>query len=637
MRAKLQSATKMTTMVYSYGAKPPSLREAECCEQIFLAHRYQNKLVEIERNRRERTATYMDTVLGPELLQRRDFLEEQIKIALESVKKARQDTAKLKIDSEARSAMKKEDAKKARQKSVRRVKMDPEAKAQIELWRAELKDVRLRIREKKTAIRAAEAEVNEGPIAIINAESKQAVRDARAVCGVFWGTYLLAERAHQLACGSIAPPKFHRFDGSGQIGVQLQGQCEGADRAGLPVSKLGSGDNRLQVLDMAQTEWRPKWDPVGRNCPGPNLESWRLLRIRIGSDKRDPIWAEVPFKLHRPLPENGIVIWATVQRRRCGTTFTWHVQFTLSIPGESSVHQDPNRTATIDVGWRVVPDGLRVATLSSGESLVLNDRILGQLEKPEKIRSGRDKDFDAIRISLQAWLTDKEPPTWLTVKDKRDETPLQNLGKWRSTAKLAKVVLQWRDNRTPGDEDIYQALEAWRKQDRHLLEMESHLRQRGQNARLDLYRNWALQVCKMYGVLVLEKIDLRELAKIPTVESPDDPMPLRVRHARTFATISELKLCLEEAAIKTGTELRYHLPRDTTQRCHLCGHLDRGGPLSAVSGQPMGKLASRVDPRPLEIRCPACGFSVDQDFRAAQNLLASADDPPKSLAALARE
>jgi len=394
--------------------------------------------------------------------------------------------------------------------------------------------------------------------------------------------------------------------------VQLQGAVEGYHRAGLPVESL-TGDTRLQVLTMDATDWRP-------GGPNPNLDQWRLLRIRIGSEGRAPIWAEVPFRMHRPLPPGGVITWATVQRKRIGTTFRWAVQLTVSpSPAPEPRHHAPDAVCGIDIGWRKMDEGLRVAVLTATgyqDSITLPPTVLAQFDKPCGIRAVRDKHFNGAALLAQSikplW------PEWL-------QEAGRYMSQWRATAKLARVVLRWRGERFAGDEEVFPVLEAWRKQDRHLLEMESHLRQRAQNARLDRYRNWAVSVCRRYGRIVLEGrdveakvMDLRPLAELPAEDSSRDPLPQAARKYRTWAACSVLRACLEQAALKTGTVIQVAPARYTTMTCAICGVVDS------------------VDRESLAVTCRHCAVTQDQDIRAALNL-ASAAVPPGSLAALAME
>lgn len=595
----------MGTMVYSYGAKAP-LNPKPVLEQIWLANRYQNRLIEIERERRAARDAYLATVLPPEKLAREAELQGLIDASFEAIKKDRQ-------------------------KARAQIKMAPEQRQQVANWEAELKALKAELTIIRVAIRAAEgaapekcnacskkkrcrqclaakAEMQLGPLGTIDRVAHQATLDARATHAsgkLYHGTYIAAENAaKQSFAKTKGMPKFRRLDGTGAVGVQLQG--------GLPLDEIATG-TRIQVLTMDQTEWKPAG-------PSPNLDHWRLLRLRIGSEgKRNliPIWADFPFRMHRPLPPGAAITWVYVQRKRTGTTYTWHVQFTLNVESSSPPHPSPETTCGIDIGWRKTPQGLRAAMLTGRgfqEEIVLPPSVLAQFEKPCGIRAVRDKNFNVAVLLAQGikslW------PEWL-------QEAGRYMGQWRAIAKLARVVLRWRDERFAGDEEVFPALEAWRKQDRHLLEMESHLRQRGQNARLDRYRNWALSVCRRYGRIILEgrdvdakPMDLRPLAKLPAEDSLRDPLPQAAREHRTWAACSVLRSCLEQAGLKTGTVLQLAPARYTTMTCAACGAVDS------------------IDRETLVVTCRHCAVSQDQDVRAALNL-ASAAVPPEPLGALA--
>src|SRR5690606_22488963 len=91
------------------------------------------------------------------------------------------------------------------------------------------------------------------------------------------------------------PPRFRRWDGSGKLAVQLQN--------GLPVEDAFGDDTRLQIDPV---------DPVAWNSPSRSERIHKnrtKVRIRIGSENRKPIWAELDIAMHRPLPKGGKIKW----------------------------------------------------------------------------------------------------------------------------------------------------------------------------------------------------------------------------------------------------------------------------------------------------------------------------------------
>lgn len=586
-------------LVYAYGAKAP-LNPEPVLEQLRQANQYRNRLIEIEEARRRATKAYLAEALPPEKLAQEAELKRLIDNAFAAVRGERKTTRS-------------------------RVKMAPAQRDEVAAWKVELAAVRRELRDIRAGMRVAKpapclqgkcskrkrckqcrdavSMMDLGPLGNIDAIAHAANLTARAEYAsgkLYHGTYIAVEEAAKTSfaktplgdIGQDRDLRFSKFDGSGCVGVQLQG--------GLPLADIATG-TRMQVLTMDQTDWRP-------SGPNPNLAHWRLLRLRIASVGRDPVWADFPFRMHRALPEGCSIMWAYVHRKRIGTTFRWSVQFTVKPLLEPIAHPFPEKVCGIDIGWRKMDEGLRVAVLmgDTQESITLPLTVLQQFDKPCGIRAVRDKNFNEAVLLAQSlkplW------PEWLQEAGK-------HMGHWRKSARLAWVVLRWRNERFTGDEEVFAHLEEWRKQDRHLLEMESHLRQRAQNARLHRYRNWALSVCQRYGRVILEgrdvdvkMMDLRPLAELPAEDSPRDPLPQAAREYRTWAACSILRKCLEQAALKTGATIYVTPARYTTMACTICGVVDT------------------VDRESLVVTCRHCTESQDQDVRAALNI-ASAKVP----------
>src|SRR5690606_27442140 len=150
---------------------------------------------------------------------------------------------------------------------------------QVRALRAERKEVARRLREDPTL--AAD-------LAAINVRANDMRKALRARCGVYWGTYLLAEAAADAQRREKMDPSFRRWTGEGRIGVQIQG--------GMPaVALVGGDDTRLQVDAIDPRAWS------GTRSER-RLHARTTLRIRIGSEGRDPVWASFPMIMHRPLP-----------------------------------------------------------------------------------------------------------------------------------------------------------------------------------------------------------------------------------------------------------------------------------------------------------------------------------------------
>jgi hypothetical protein len=243
---------------------------------------------------------------------------------------------------------------------------------------------------------------------------------------------------------------------------------------------------------------------------------------------------------------------------------------------------------------------LRVARWKGSDGaegeLALPSGWLAEMKKVEDLRSIRDKNFDAIRDRLSGWI-DRQGcaavPKWLW-----DET--RTLPQWRSQARLAALAIRWRTARFDGDHEIFEAVEAWRRRDKHLYEYEANLRDQLIRNREDRYRNFAAEMRRRYHTAVIERLDLRDFAELPPVEgdSPDGAL----REHNRDACLSFLIRSLKESV----AELIQVPANNTTRACHNCSSLEDW------------------DRKILMHTCSKCGTTYDQDMNAAINLLRAA-------------
>jgi len=505
--------------IYEYGCRPYPADEEAVVAQILAGHRYRNELVAIERRRRDAYAALMAEHIARE----GDLLEQLAKVEAE-IEERRQ--AIRQANSASRTKGDKRDAAKA-------VK---ELRGRASKLRYDIREAKRRLREDESVQANIEA-INE----VANAE----VKAARAATEAFWGTYLHAEAAVQAAKKKPTPPRFHQWDGSGCIAVQLQGVMETPD--------LFRADTRVRVDPPDPAAWYAKGLTEGQR----KWLSETTLWMRIGSEGRAPVWARFDMPMHRPLPP-GRIRWVKVFRRRVGSKFHWVAQFTV----EENIPPLPiakwGRCA-IDVGWRVVDGGLRVATLldEAGhvDYLILPDAILDRLRKVADLGSIRGKSFNAAQKTLSAWLKSQSYlPEWLTEKT-------EHLAQWRSQSKLAALAIAWRSERFEGDEDAFEALEAWRKQDKHLWDWEANLRDKVLRRRRDLYRCWAKRVAETYQHVLIEDFDLRKVAQRKPAEE-DIGGDEAARVYRTAAAISELREAMTYAVLRQGGTVEPPAERD---------------------------------------------------------------------------
>ncbi len=371
-----------------------------------------------------------------------------------------------------------------------------------------------------------------------------AARGAIRSQSLYWGTYLPTEKAAFDAAHAkpkilsnktrkknipwTERPKFKRWSGEGKLSVQIQ--------KGLPVSELANG---------SFVQLRPEVPVPGRTGkPRP------VLRLRVGSDERsDPIWAEWPIILHRPLPEGGVIKWVHVVRRLISGAEKWTVN--LEVETFVAKHGADQRTVALDLGWRAEEVDGKPTTRAGGwtdgtsyTDIFVEPKIIAALLKVDSLVSIRDRHRNAIQSRLLDWR--KSHPNLPPDHAER----LRFLAQWEAARRFAVLAIWWRNNRVPGDDEMYEALEAWRKKDKHLWLWEGHTRSKALGRRRHDYRNIGKRLADQFDQLVIENLPLDELAR----NEPEDenrPHP-KASHQRFLTAPSELRQVVAAAFEKQG-------------------------------------------------------------------------------------
>jgi hypothetical protein len=583
----------MTTLVYRYGLRRPTVGGDLVDEQFRLAHDYQNDLVRVEKDRLAAVRAAIST--DPEVARLDATIAEY----------------------EARVEARREEIRAKR--SRRRSRVDTYEE------RAEIRDVIALLRglreERRPAARAAAkspsiATAIEAHGVAAAAEAKR-LRGVYAGRGLYWGTYLQVEQAAAAANRATGgDPRFRRWTGEGLVAVQTQ---KGRDRApGLEVSvALGGTDTRLRVV------------PTGRTKRGGRV-AFATVSLRIGSDGRAPIWAEWPCVLHRPLPAGARIRWAKVVRRLEGPRAVWSLHLTLAVPDRD---EHGTGAVAVDVGWRLRPDGVRVAWIRSEDGAddrevlleraapdrngVVRGDMLTALERVDGVQAVRDRKLSSILLILAGraarprspdrsvaepevvgWLRKHDAilPDWLRA---RTET----IRSWRSPARLAALTLAWREQRFAGDEEIYPMLEAWRYRDWHLWSWVTGAAGAAIRWRRDQYRRLAADLVSRYRTIVLERLDGRCLSRSQPLESEEVDVQAVARNRHRTAALGELRETLRHAFVRRGGEVIEVEMRGTTSECWSCGR------------EMLGDASQSVD-----LACPEHGV-IDQDRNAGASLL----------------
>jgi hypothetical protein len=625
-----KKTSTVPTRIYSYGCLAP-VEGADIVEQqLRAANKYYNDLIAIGRDKRQRWEDLVAEV-HPEA-----DLWEMAQVAVSGA-----------VDA----------LRRAKTGTGRRADVDGE-KELLAVVKAERKALgpaakearaRLRVAAEEAALARRESRVPAGPDAVLAARiadsdalASRELRAKRAACGVYWGTYLVVEDAAKRALGDCAFPRFKRFDGTGKVAVQLTGEIRDASGAvidhGVPVSDViagaGSGsigrDTRLRI-DAAPSHPHPV-DPVKE-------ERWRaqhpgkvrrvrttMVKIRVGSNPdRTPVWAAFPVVRHRPLPDDAVLKWAWVVRRRVGIRFEYRFQVTIEAPSLAPPAQAAGHgTVAINLGWRNIPpyDGavrlavwrddegregeIRVPRLSRRDSTgaAVGYHLNDALRKMDEVRGARDRALDEFKAWARGVDRSSWPP-WLA-------DMLRFLPQWRASRKLARVAgialrmcrQGWRFS---GDDEILVGLALWAQRDRHLLAWEAHGRDRAIGHRRKVYEEIAVYFTRRYARILICEMDMRDLRER---EAPEDGVPADGRDMRRTANVAapgELREKLRIHATKRGDVVEEVANTNLTQTCHACG----------VCPEEPWDAARAIDHT-----CGACGATWDQDINHVRNIMA---------------
>lgn len=619
-KSRARKTSTLPTRIYSYGCLPAIVGGDLLEEQLRLAHRYRNKLVEIERERRRQ----VDEVLcfWPEIARASEAAH----------------LAETAVDESYRAL------RAAKAGAGREADIGAERDA-VELAKSQQKEAWASLKAAKAGAKGDERRAV--LLKWCDELAASAKRNARAACGVYWGTYLQIEAAVEQAIKEAAPglPRFTRYEGEGKIAVQIQkskpldertvfGEDTRLRLAPIPVDTYERSRHARRrasrtTVSIRAGSYCPDCDGKGR------VADVECTRCGGSGDGRGIRWVTLPVILHRPLPDGSQIKWAWILRKKKGKFFDYRLQLAvesaefLAYARSSDDRDNQHHSIAIDIGWRRrggdrVRVGYWMDTAGLHGEIEVPEKFIRGLAKCDDLRSIRDKNFDDVKVALGSarWddrrsdRTYKTWPEWFVERTR-------NLANWRAQDGLHRLWDDWRERRFSGDEALAEIVKAWAKQDRHLLAWEACQRSRRLGHRRKQYRIFAARVAREYGTIVVEDFDMPDLpdweVRDATEGVPSDGRPQR-RTSRRAAS-GELRECVRRAAAKYGARLVDENPQWTTRRCCLCGCQDEWDAAPKI-----------------EHTCATCGTTWDQDWNACVNLLrASGSVPPDWLPPLAGE
>jgi len=661
--------------VYCYGCLPPSEEDVKAIDQqLFLAHQHYNKLAEVELQRREAFRALRRSYV-PELDEVETLIDE-VQAKLDAIEEERKDGTITGDQAKLASKPLVEERRELRQRTapLRKV-FDVTLKAAND----ELKRLKEAYCKKagstspytqRKARKHALAQMLPDPqwpkqwkqVQEIE-EKARADKPDRHELDLQPGTYLAVEAAFAQACkskrdssprskrpGKKAPElRTRRFDHTGKVGVQLSNK--GALIPSEGPFQLDAGN--CQVSEIPEGQWATR---SGRR------HAYATVKLPIGKTHgKKTRYVELPVLIHRrPV---GTVKWAYIQVSRSGNRTKYELQ--LSLESETFTRRNLGAgSCSLNFGWRGMRDGrLRVAYLKDefgGErEFALDVPVRKALAYPDELKSIGDNRFNEAKETFIEWLKVGR----VIPEELRDEGSY--LRQWRSHARFAKYAWAftnwafgedrdyvdqlwriWRTERLEAvpkrdlmssfaslrqwlaehgiTEEVHMMgfyLELWRRKNKHLYQWECDQRKRAIRRRLDIYRNWAFQLCSTYATINIEDFDMRKVALRPCLYQEQTRQEKLARRHRVQAAVSTLRLALFSAS--SPGQVIEQPAEDNTRRCEFCG---------TVHEYDYKKT--------LKVLCPVCGnepvdgLEKDQDARNCENQLQRArgewSPPPRS-------
>lgn len=472
----------MRTLVYKFSLRPPTEGAEILQRQFRLAHDYRNDLVAIERGRRNAIRALFE----------RDDVRNAEELLRGSTRSTRKDAVSALF-------------------SLRRLILR-ETRCEGGRWAVSDED---------TQIYAFSALYETERIELLYRRLCKDAYNLYGARGLAWGTRLTVSAAADAARRAdlyeddglaAASPKFERWSSMGpdksgvewpdygQIAVQIQGGLRVADAA---------SDRRVRLTyrSIYAGTTRPQWRD-------------EQLRLRVGSDGREPIWATWPCTMHRAIPDDARWKWVKVSCWLEAFRLRWSADITLEVDGAPPRTLDRERRGAIaiEATWDEPGDTLIVARWrdSDGQKGIfeMTPRMREAFVRVNGLRSVRDRilkgdkesRLPGMRATLARILREEksEKPAWLA-------SAAATMHLWESPRRFHDLFRKWQDD--PHRGAGYEVLAAWVQRDIHLYQYETHARNNVLRHRLWWYRNLAARWVERYAHAITDDRKLHREAR----------------------------------------------------------------------------------------------------------------------------
>jgi hypothetical protein len=455
---------------YVFAAHEPIENLRNVNDQMFFAHRYKNKLVELELNRRKAFEGTLRRLCPDYDAAAAKIAEAEAKVAaVTSEIKRASAKARKRVEATPEQTVRKNEAYEALRKAYNAAKKaygeakklltaaqkplweeaaayadktypkpaTPEALTEAEktgAWTEARYDKRVKAKYLELAVAAG---VDAG-----GQSYDVDVKKARENSQCYWGTYGAVEDCLR-GVAEGPPPRFKSWDGRGTLCI--------SPKNGILVSEAMACDGvQLRLELQNEAELAMKGSSHGSRAIG---RVWMRIGSEPNTGNRVPTWAVIPVVFCRYLDPKAKIVKAYIHKRRVGTKVKWSFRMVLELPYVEPTLPDGEDSQLVAVhpGWRMVDEiggsSLRVCTAVSSDpannqALFLDQSYLDKVDKLAEIDSLRSLDRNGIQEELTSWCA-RQPtlPAWFL---KYTETMAQ----WLSANRFAQLAWLWRKYRT---------------------------------------------------------------------------------------------------------------------------------------------------------------------------------------------
>ncbi|MHC2108919.1 nuclease/transposase family protein [Methylobacterium sp. CM6246] len=430
---------------------------------------------------------------------------------------------------------------------------------------------------------------------------REAVKVARQNSGLWWGNYNPLVRAFENARSAAVrgghTMRRRALSGNSRITNTLQG---GAD-----VEHLFDGS-------LSQVMIRP---PSGRAWSAESRgERRRLQRTRLtatvfvqSGERRSVTW---PMVMHRQIPNDCRVKEVIITRRRVAERWKWAASFICTRTAEpASPIPISAKAIAVDIGWRRVPEGLRVATVASADGLprfiVLQRDLIDSFAFVDELR---ERVQTSARVGLELLLATDATLFEQPYQDLLIALQQRQAGRFAALRGFSRGPFFTAQSR----DAIGAEIAAWRREYTKLVTWLSNHQRKVVARRNHQYQNTAIKIIEGASSIVINDVKFGDVGRRSPRSEETSFFPRRVNYYRVLAAPSELVRCLKLQAAKRGIPFSKEAAPSPVG-CPECGSTVR---------------KSRADAIPQT--CEACGTSFDQDVATCRSLLGQVGRKPST-------